>query len=273
MTHHRQPDRADLVQVVRPVGRSSLDKVGAVRPGDAYATGKHRPSPNRAIATHVFTRLTIIVNIGDPGRADMDDHARHRRLTNATSSLAGWLAPLAFDLTAAEVTSLLTVEVARWAEQYQFACDREVPSRYTRTSRRGFEWPGLIDIVGRHPNGVKLAIEIDRHTKRRSLDKLIAEAEAGAVAIWVRWFGQSTIVVPPTVGLVELRVRRVRTPGDGGYRYQRTPHLAWPAPPPHGAPVRMAYQARLFETERQPKRKAQPSETSQPQRTAPPDVA
>jgi hypothetical protein len=121
---------------------------------------------------------------------------------------------------------------------------------------------------------MKLAIEIDRGTKRQSLDKLIAEAEAGALAIWVRWSGWSSIPVPPSIGLVELRAVRTVMPGTRGFRYRRTPYLTWPAPPQHsGQPVKMTYQPRLFDLERQPVQDSQrPAANPQP-REARPDVA
>ncbi|MEV7630720.1 hypothetical protein [Actinoplanes sp. NPDC089786] len=49
-----------------------------------------------------------------------------------------------------------------------------------------------------------MAIEIDRFGKVWSLQKLIAEADAGAVALWVRWRGRTQVAVPTRIGMVDI---------------------------------------------------------------------
>ncbi|MFG1771735.1 hypothetical protein ACGFIX_19350 [Nocardia salmonicida] len=60
-------------------------------------------------------------------------------------------------------------------------------------------------------------VEIDRANKRWSLDKLVAEADAGNIALWVRWRGATLIEVPSTVGLVDIRatIGQLRSVDDG----------------------------------------------------------
>ncbi|WP_215544880.1 hypothetical protein [Amycolatopsis sp. CA-230715] len=49
-----------------------------------------------------------------------------------------------------------------------------------------------------------MAIEIDRFGKVWSLQKLLAEVDAGCVALWVRWRGHTRIEIPETDGLVDI---------------------------------------------------------------------
>jgi hypothetical protein len=73
---------------------------------------------------------------------------------------------------------------------------------------------GRIDVFGVHPSGVSVAVEIDRASNQWSIEKLNRQAEQGIVALWVKWGGPSRIVVPNTIGLIELRARYRRT-SDG----------------------------------------------------------
>ncbi|HEY3691113.1 MAG TPA: hypothetical protein VGL46_12540 [Pseudonocardiaceae bacterium] len=77
-----------------------------------------------------------------------------------------------------------------------------------------------------------MAIEIDRDGKTWSLQKLQAEADAGRVALWVRWHGRTQAEIPDSVGLVDIhdtaeyqRPRRTprRRPALGSQSAQRAP--------------------------------------------------
>lgn len=199
----------------------------------------------------------------------MDDSAHRARLANASTSLAEWLSPIGFSsATAAEVTTRLTAEVERWAEHYGFACATEGSVQYYREGLFGPRWTnGYIDVVGMRPTGLRLAVEIDRSDKLRSLTKLASSAADGAVAIWLRWCHATSILMPPGVAAVDFRVHRYYT--TTGPRYKRPPHLKWPAPPAElTAPPRLTYQPALFDippTVGQPRRK-RPDEADPPAR-------
>ncbi|UGT58866.1 hypothetical protein [Nocardia asteroides] len=124
-----------------------------------------------------------------------------------TRSLADWLAPVrATGLTSSQTTALITAHTLEWARSKRWKPATEVPALIERSSANGRTYRGRLDVVcerswWRPP----IAIEIDRANKRWSLDKLIAEADAGHVALWVRWHGDTVIEVPPRVGLVDIR--------------------------------------------------------------------
>ncbi|HEV2347035.1 MAG TPA: hypothetical protein VGS97_23235 [Actinocrinis sp.] len=107
-------------------------------------------------------------------------------------------------LAAPEVTAHLTGSVARWAEQYGYWVQREVPPPGVADRR--------LDLRVAHPaEGRAISIEIDRGNKRWSLEKVVAVAEHGDLALWVRWPTASVpLSVPPGVRLIRLGVIRYR---------------------------------------------------------------
>ncbi|MGW5441414.1 hypothetical protein [Nocardia asteroides] len=121
-------------------------------------------------------------------------------------SLRHWLTPVrASGLTSTQTTKLITAHTLEWAHSKRWQTSTEVPALIERTIN-GRVYSGRVDVVcerswWRPP----IAIEIDRANKSWSVDKLVAEAEAGHVALWVRWRGETVIDLPPTVGLVDIR--------------------------------------------------------------------
>jgi len=91
-----------------------------------------------------------------------------------------------------------------------------VRGRIARQARVGPRQARL-DVVCERPGGLApVAIEIDRFGKVWSLQKLIAEADAGAVVLWVRWRGRTQVAIPAEIGLVDVsgaRSRHAATPG------------------------------------------------------------
>ena len=117
-------------------------------------------------------------------------------------------------LTSKEVTSLLTAETARWARQYRRRVTFEAPARVTRQGRGGRKYRGRLDLLCTSWFKRAIAIEIDRANKTWSVDKLLAEADAGNIALWVRWAGTSMIEVPAVIGLVDIRDVRLPKPSE-----------------------------------------------------------
>lgn len=113
-----------------------------------------------------------------------------------TESLSGRLAGLAFgDLDADAVTALLADEIAAWGEAAGWRVYRHARSVATLPPPmdKQHSW---VDVACARADGPPVVIEIDHTDRRRTLDKLAAEAEAGRIAIWVR-FGTGPFAVRP----------------------------------------------------------------------------
>jgi ketosteroid isomerase-like protein len=169
-------------------------------------------------------------------------------------SLATELEALTFaDLDADDVTALLVEAVVAWAE-----------GRGWRTYRRAASVMPLpppydnrhsvLDVACARPDGPPVVVEVDHGDRRRTVDKLAAEAAAGRTAIWVRW-GHGRLEVPDGVWLVALPVatrarrfsrERDRPPpehGAGGGSYTVSSLEPEPDPDPDTALVLRAYAA------------------------------
>ncbi|SHG22768.1 hypothetical protein [Streptoalloteichus hindustanus] len=135
-------------------------------------------------------------------------------MTNATGA-AGETAELVADLhayllpvrlagmTAPTATQVLTRRVVRWAQSRGWTVDLAAPGRSTHPTSTG-ERQDRLDLVCARPLRPPIAIEIDRAGRLGSLRKLLAEAEAGSVALWVRWHGRTRAAIPSQVGLVDI---------------------------------------------------------------------
>lgn len=163
-----------------------------------------------------------------------------------TASLTDRLAAVTFvDLSADEVTALLVDAIVAWAEDQGWRAYRRAPSVMPLPppySHR-HSW---IDVGCARPDGAPLAIEIDRTGRQRTIDKLLAEAEAGRVAIWVRW-GIGRFTAPPApVTMVTLQVTVRRGTTDKDHRYTHQPARERPAPAHTTATVSAEEQHGLF---------------------------
>ncbi|MFD7747799.1 hypothetical protein ACFV2V_25240 [Streptomyces sp. NPDC059698] len=132
-------------------------------------------------------------------------------LDAAARSLRAWLNQQHFsDLSAAEVTAFFTDSVADWATGHGYDVRREVPlPAATRQHRIGH-----LDLQLHHRSGRgrPISIEVDRGTKRWSLEKLVQAAELGHLALWLRWCpGLVALPIPPTVRLIRAQVLRRTT--------------------------------------------------------------
>lgn len=142
------------------------------------------------------------------------------------ASLGEWLAEVTFaDKDADEVTALLVDSVVAWAEGQGWRAYRRAPSvmQLPPPFAHRHSW---IDVGCARPEGAPIAIEVDRTDRRRTVEKLLAEAEAGRVAIWVRWGSGPFTAPPPPVAMVTCEA----TARKG--RYSRSP-VRELSPPPH----------------------------------------
>ena len=98
----------------------------------------------------------------------------------------------------------------------------------------------VIDVACARPAGPPLVIEVDRTDRQRTVDKLLAEADAGRIPIWVRW-GTGKFATPPApvqrvTVLVTMHNRR----------YSRRPARELP-PPEHSTTVTEATAVSLLD--------------------------
>ncbi|OKI53798.1 hypothetical protein [Micromonospora sp. CB01531] len=149
------------------------------------------------------------------------------------ASLAAYLGRLTFvDRSTDEVTALLVDAVAAWGESQGFRVYRRatsvvpLPAPYQHRH-------SIVDVACARPAGRPIVIEVDRTDRRRTVEKLLAEAGAGRVALWVRW-GPGPFAAPPTpIRLVTCEV---------AVRNHRHSQLSAPPAPQHSAPGRRSGQ-------------------------------
>ncbi|MDI6101111.1 hypothetical protein QLQ12_21080 [Actinoplanes sp. NEAU-A12] len=127
--------------------------------------------------------------------------------TSTARSLGEWLESLTFaDLPEGEATARIVDAIAKWADWQSWRVYRRAPSVFPLPPPlRG---NSVLDVACARPGGSPIAIEVDRKDRQRTVDKLLAEAAAGRVAIWVRW-GAGPFPPPPLpVHLVVVEAAR-----------------------------------------------------------------
>ena len=154
------------------------------------------------------------------------------------ASLSAWLERLRFtDLSADQVTARLIDAVAEWGSVQGWRVYRRAPSVVTLPPPMERQH-SVLDVALARPDGPPVVVEVDYTDRRRTLDKLVAEARAGRVPLWVRW-GPGPLRAPePPVVMVGFEVTR------RGRLNSRAPQLA---PPAHGRGVAGAQQIPIVE--------------------------
>jgi hypothetical protein len=115
--------------------------------------------------------------------------------TRTAHSLQARLDALTFaDLTTDQVTAMLLDEVTGWAQALRWRVYRRAPSVFPLPAP--LKGNSVVDIACARPQGQPIVVEIDRLERRRTIDKLLAEAAAGRLAILVRW-GSGPFEPPP----------------------------------------------------------------------------
>jgi hypothetical protein len=139
-------------------------------------------------------------------------------------SLGRWLDRLTFaDLSTDEVTARIIDAVVEWGEHQRWRVYRRAPSVVTLPPPMERQH-SVLDVACARPDGPPLAVEVDHTDRGRTVAKLLAEAQAGRVAIWVRW-GTGPFRPPPApVAMVPFEVAR-----RPGRRHARTPDRPPPA--------------------------------------------
>ena len=141
------------------------------------------------------------------------------------ASLESSLDALTFtNLAADEVSTRLIESVTGWARAQGWRVYRRAPS-VVRLPPPMQHRHSVVDVACARPSAPPIVVEVDRADRGRTLEKLIAEAAAGRVPIWLRWGTGGFTVPPPEIHLVTFEVTRA-----SGGRFTRVPTPDLPAP-------------------------------------------
>ncbi len=137
------------------------------------------------------------------------------------ASLADWLAGLAFtDRAAPAVAALLVDSVAAWGAVQGWRVYRRAPSVVPLPPPLAHQH-SVLDVGCARPVGAPVVVEVDHLNRRRTVEKLLAEAAAGRVAIWVRWGTRDFEPPPEPVRMVICQVVARRGVADRALSYSR----------------------------------------------------
>ncbi|MFI6262487.1 hypothetical protein [Micromonospora sp. NPDC051006] len=147
-------------------------------------------------------------------------------------SLADRLDAVTFtDLTTDQVTARLIDAVVEWAGEQGWRVYRRAPSVLPLPPPMSAQ-QSVLDVACARPDGPPVVVEIDHSTRRRTWEKLLAEADAGRIALWVRW-GAGRLTAPPApIQMVTCEVSRRSDPTGRGWVHSRSPR-ADKLPPAH----------------------------------------
>jgi hypothetical protein len=129
--------------------------------------------------------------------------------TRTAQSLARWLNSLTFaDLSTDQAQARIIDAVAEWGADQGWRVYRRAPSVFPLPPP--LTGNSVLDVACARRSGQPIAVEVDRRDRQRTVDKLLAEAAAGRLAIWVRW-GTGPFTAPPMpVHLVTREAARTR---------------------------------------------------------------
>jgi hypothetical protein len=115
--------------------------------------------------------------------------------TRTAASLQAWLDGVSFaGLVADQGQARIVEAVAAWGSAQGWRVYRRAPSVFPLPPP--LKGNSVIDVACARPDGQPIAVEVDRLDRQRTVDKLLAEAAAGRLAIWVRW-GAGPFTAPP----------------------------------------------------------------------------
>ncbi|MDG4810510.1 hypothetical protein O7634_27465 [Micromonospora sp. WMMD1120] len=145
------------------------------------------------------------------------------------ADLGRWLAEVTFvDLDTDQVTALVIDSVARWAEARGWRVYRRAPSVLPLPPPLE-QRQSVLDVACARPDGPPVVVEVDHTDRARTVRKLLAEADAGRIPLWVRWgVGRFTEPGPP-VRMVTVEVTRRAGPAGRGRLHSRVGERPAPA--------------------------------------------
>jgi hypothetical protein len=146
------------------------------------------------------------------------------------ASLAEWFERLTFaDLTTDEVTARVIDSVVAWADGQGWRVYRRAASVMSLPPPYSQRY-SVLDVACARPVGPPIVIEVDRAYRRRTVDKLLAEAERGRIPIWVRWGTRRSEAPLPPVRIVTCAVTSRRGLAGTVSLHSRFPVNDRPAP-------------------------------------------
>ncbi|GAA1782038.1 hypothetical protein GCM10009682_00370 [Luedemannella flava] len=131
------------------------------------------------------------------------------------ASLGEWIDAASFaDRDADQVTGLLVDAVVEWGRTRHWRVYRRAPSVVPLPAPYSDRF-SVVDVGIARAGAAPIVVEVDSSDRQRTLDKLVAEARAGRVALWVRWGRGPFRPPPPPVRLVTCVVTSRRDPATG----------------------------------------------------------
>ncbi|MDG4767942.1 hypothetical protein O7632_28180 [Solwaraspora sp. WMMD406] len=156
------------------------------------------------------------------------------------ASLAERLTALTFsELTTEQVTALLIDTAVAWGTEQGWRVYRRAASVLPLPPPLSRQH-SVVDVACARPDAPPLVIEVDHTDRRRTVEKLLAEAAAGRVPIWVRWGTRGFVPPPNPVFMVTVSVTTRATAGSGVRLHSRLPARYLPAPEHRAAPMTAA---------------------------------
>jgi hypothetical protein len=161
------------------------------------------------------------------------------------ASLAEWIDATSFtDRDGDQVTALLVEAVSEWGRSRRWRVYRRARSVVPLPAPYADRF-SMVDVGIARAGAAPIVVEVDGTDRQRTLDKLVAEAQAGRVAVWVRWGHGPFSAPPPPVRLVTCVVTSRRDPATGRRLHSsRADRL--PAPEHSGGDIGAGDQADLF---------------------------
>ncbi|QLQ36001.1 hypothetical protein [Micromonospora robiginosa] len=145
-------------------------------------------------------------------------------------SLAHRLDRLTFEgLATDQVTARLVDAVAEWATGEGWRVYRRAASVLPLPPPLDGR-QSVLDIACARPDRPPVVVEVDHTDRRRTVEKLLAEAGAGRIPIWLRWGVPGFAAPPEPIRMVTFEVSRRNGPAGQGRRYSRRPAADLPAP-------------------------------------------
>jgi hypothetical protein len=108
-----------------------------------------------------------------------------------------------------EVTRLLIDAVVHWGREQGWRVYCRAAS-VTRLPPPYEHQHSYLDVACARAAGKPVVIEIDHTDRRRTVDKLLAEADAGRIPIWVRWGNRAFAAAPQPIHILTVPVTSQR---------------------------------------------------------------
>ncbi|WP_434741244.1 hypothetical protein [Micromonospora sp. SH-82] len=162
------------------------------------------------------------------------------------ASLSDRLTGLTFtDRTTEQVTALLVDTIVDWGREHRWRVYRRAASVVPLPPPMSGQH-SVVDVACARPGAPPMVFEVDHTDRRRTVDKLLAEATAGRTPIWVRWGSRGFATPPEPIRMVTVAVT-ARTDDQGVRRHSRRVVRDLPPPRHQAEAITPATPDSLFE--------------------------